>query len=300
MQIAARRRSPCSPGAGPTLWERYRVDGNHDGHTNINDPADAIFTAARILRQAKGAPPAGGSYQAYRQAACAYYGACTDPAAAYAQQVMARAVRYGFHAPDTSPAAEPSAPTPPEASGSCAAAEADIGAGGFGAVVRVGEPRGLAPLPDWATGGRTIDCDRRIVADVEVLVRRYRVRVTACYAIHSPAGEHPLGAATDLVPQPGRSWQDATERLARDAGWKPQCARSGVAPGCARPPFRFIAYNGYPGHGDPAHCRPCGGGAHLHLSWQTSASPGQDENAPRTSYFAPSWIDTFATGDADG
>jgi hypothetical protein len=123
--------------------------------------------------------------------------------------------------------------------------------------------------------------------------------VTACYAIHSHAGEHPLGAATDLVPD-GASWRQSTERLARDAGWRPACAASGVAPTCARPPFRFIAYNGYPGHGDPAHCHPCGGGPHLHVSWQTSASPGQPENAAREHYFAPSWIDVFTAGGVDG
>jgi len=67
--------SPCSPGPGPTLWERYRYDGNDDGRLNVNDPADAIFTAARLLRQAKGAPATGGSYADYRAAACRYYGA---------------------------------------------------------------------------------------------------------------------------------------------------------------------------------------------------------------------------------
>ena len=124
------------------------------------------------------------------------------------------------------------------------------------------------------------------------LARRFHVQVTACYAIHSPAGEHPLGAATDLVPEPGHAWTETAEALARAAGWKPSCAASGVAPACARPPFRFIGYDGFPGHGDPAHCA-CSGGAHLHLSWLTSASAGQPENQPRTSHFAPEWIDTF-------
>jgi hypothetical protein len=109
-----------------------------------------------------------------------------------------------------------------------------------------------------------------------------------------------LGAATDLVPEPGESWQATTERLARDAGWDPSCADSGVAPGCAQAPFRFIAYNGYRGHGDPAHCQPCPGGAHLHLSWQTSASPGQRENRSRHAYFPASWIDVFDPGALDG
>jgi CHAP domain len=96
MQIAYVRGSACSPGSGPTIWERYKIDGDGDGVTDINDPADAIFTAARILRKVLGAPPAGGSYAAYRQAACGYYGACADGVANYADEVMARAVSYGF------------------------------------------------------------------------------------------------------------------------------------------------------------------------------------------------------------
>ena len=46
-------------------------------------------------------------------------------------------------------------------------------------------------------------------------------------------------------------------RLARAIGWKPSCAASGVAPACARAPFRFVGYNGYPDHGDPASTRRC-------------------------------------------
>ena len=107
-------------------------------------------------------------------------------------------------------------------------------------------PGGLAPLPDVITAGAHIDCDRRIVADVVWIAHRFRVRVTACYAIHATGGEHPLGAAVDLVPDPGRSWQHTTERLARALGWKRACAASGVAPACARPPFRFVGYDGYP------------------------------------------------------
>jgi hypothetical protein len=144
------------------------------------------------------------------------------------------------------------------------------------------------------TGGARIDCDRRIRNDVVWLARRYRVRVTACFAIHATGGEHPLGAAVDLVPDPGTSWTQTTERLARAMGWKRSCAASGVAPACARPPFRFVGYDGYPGHGDPAHCA-CGGNAHLHLSWLSSASDGQPQHAQRGAYFAPDWIDVFTT-----
>lgn len=96
MQIAYQRETPCSPGPGPTLWERYAVSTHPGQAPDVNDPADAIFTAARILRDAMGAPPVGGSYNEYFQAACRYYGACADATVHYAQEVMQRAVRYGF------------------------------------------------------------------------------------------------------------------------------------------------------------------------------------------------------------
>jgi hypothetical protein len=92
MQIADVRESPCSPGPGPTLWERFGLDADGDGKADVNNPADAVFAAARIMRVVMHAPPAGGSYAGYRQAACNYYGACSD----YADEVMARAVSYGF------------------------------------------------------------------------------------------------------------------------------------------------------------------------------------------------------------
>jgi hypothetical protein len=74
----------------------WGVDANGDGRVDPLDPADAIATAARGLREGKGAPPRGGSAEEYRQAACGYYGACADARADYADDVMARAARYGF------------------------------------------------------------------------------------------------------------------------------------------------------------------------------------------------------------
>jgi hypothetical protein len=93
MQIAMVRESACSPGPGPTIWERYRVDADGGGADPF-DPADAIFTAARMLRPVFGL--AGDSYAAYHEVACHYYGACADGVADYAEEVMARAVEYGF------------------------------------------------------------------------------------------------------------------------------------------------------------------------------------------------------------
>jgi hypothetical protein len=286
MQIAVRRGSPCSPGSGPTLWETYGVDADHDHVADPNDPADAIFTAARILRQAKHAPPAGGNYKDYYNAACAYYGACGDATADYADQVMARAVDYGFGDP------------PPPARGCGGSQLEPLGPGRLGVVARDRGPGGLVALPISVTSGAAIECDRRVRDEVIWLARRFHVLVTACYAIHSTAGEHPLGAAVDLVPDGNLGWQQTTERLARAVGWKRSCAASGVAPACARRPFRFVGYDGYPGHGDPAHCA-CGANAHLHLSWLTSASGGQPQNKSRDTYFAPDWIDTFITNNKE-
>lgn len=93
MQIGMVRESACSPGSGPTIWERYRFDADGGGADPFS-PADAIFTAARMMRPVFGL--AGDSYAAYREVACNYYGACSDGVASYADEVMARAVEYGF------------------------------------------------------------------------------------------------------------------------------------------------------------------------------------------------------------
>jgi hypothetical protein len=116
MQIAYVRESPCSPGAGPTLWERYAVNADPGRPLSINDPADAIYTAARILREDMGAPPTGGTYTEYHQAACRYYGECADAAVSYAEEVMVRAVQYGFTATG---APTPSSPTLTQPTNTC-------------------------------------------------------------------------------------------------------------------------------------------------------------------------------------
>lgn len=296
MQIASVRGSACSPGSGPTLWDAYGVDADHDGKADVNDPADAIFGAARILREAKGAPAAGGSFEAYRQAACDYYGACADAYANYADQVMARAVQYGFRGTGAPAATDPGAAQPvaaPTGSACGGSSSGRSGSPGLGEVERRYRPQRLAPLPAEITAGPE-QCDERIVDDVTYLARRYRVLVTSCYGIHSLTGEHPLGAAVDIAPRSG-DWS-AVEKLTRDLGWSEDCAASGLAPACAEPPFRFIGYNGFPNHGDPAHCVPCSGGAHLHLSWSTSSSAGQPDNRPLTSYEPAEWIEVFSGG----
>jgi hypothetical protein len=207
---------------------------------------------------------------------------------------MARAVEYGFRGSGSPAPSEPSGAQPVLASGTACAASVGAGSGALGPVRKAYAPTRLEPLPPQITAGGGIECDARIVPDVVYLARRFGVLVTACYAPtgHEADGEHPLGAATDLVPTDG-DWS-RTMQLARFLGWRPSCAAVGTAPSCARPPFRFIGYNGFPDHGDPAHCMPCAGGPHLHLSWLTSASPGEPENRPRYGYQPASWIEVFA------
>jgi hypothetical protein len=179
----------------------------------------------------------------------------------------------------------------PVSAGGCSAARAPSRLGG---ARRAFAPRRLQALPaDMTTGGTEL-CDARIAGDVTFLARRFGVLVTDCYSPsgHAADGEHPLGAAADIVPR-GGDWS-RTLRLARALGWERSCALSGLRPQCADPPFRFIGYNGFPNHGDPLNCIPCAGGPHLHLSWQTSASPGQPDNRPRYRYEPADWIEVLA------
>jgi len=138
MQIAYVRGSACSPGATPTLWERYGVSAHPVQAPNINDPADAIYTAARILREDMGAPPTGGTYAEYRQAACRYYGACSDATVSYADEVMARAVQYGFTGTGAPTATSPPLAQPVSTS-QCSASTLTPEAASSSQIVRVAE-----------------------------------------------------------------------------------------------------------------------------------------------------------------
>jgi hypothetical protein len=112
------------------------VDADGEG-ADIFDPADSIFTAARIFRQSIGAPPAGGPFSGYYRAACSYYGACADASADYAHEVMARAVSFGFgHESRDRRAGAAGAATPQGSACAAASASAAGGAGGS-AIVRV-------------------------------------------------------------------------------------------------------------------------------------------------------------------
>jgi hypothetical protein len=140
----------------------------------------------------------------------------------------------------------------------------------------------------WLAGvpGTGLRCDARIVPDVEFVLRRFGLRLTACFAAsgHAVGGEHPLGLATDLVPVDG-DWQ-RTMSAARFFGWSSACAGTGCS-GRVRAPMRVVLYNGFPGHGDPAHCAPPACPPHLHLSWAHAPTPPLSP--------AP-WVDVGAAG----
>jgi len=145
MQIAIVPESACSPGPGPTIWDRYKVDADGGGADPF-DAADAVFSAARMMRPVFGL--AGDSYAAYRQAACNYYGACSDSSADYADEVMARAVEYGFRGKG-SPAPTSPVATDQEASGGGSACGGSSAGGASGSeIVRIAESQlGTAESP---------------------------------------------------------------------------------------------------------------------------------------------------------
>ncbi len=110
--------------------------------------------------------------------------------------------------------------------------------------------------------------DRRLLADLEFLRRRYKIFLTDGYSndpVHSANGEHPMGLAMDIAPDKanGGRW-GLIDKLAKFAEPKQNDPRA---------PFRWVGYNGDSGHGR---------GHHLHLSYNHS-KPRQTK-PPRTVY----------------
>ena len=213
-----------------STWQRYGISATGHGPPDMWRPADAILSMANYLHAA-GAPGD------YRRAIYAY-----NHAWWYVADVLAWAQRYR-----------------------AAFADAPSATAVVGAIVRLPvEAPWLAPLP-----GTALRCDARVIADVEYILARFGLRATSCYRDDGPNdhGEHPLGVALDAVPTDG-AWSRALA-AAQAFGWQAACGSSGCADRL-RAPMRFIGYNGYPGHGDPARrCQrahpllvdPLGGGA---------------------------------------
>lgn len=140
------------------------------------------------------------------------------------------------------------------------------------------EPRQLVAIPPSYTGGRQVQIDRRVLANVIFMAEHYDLTITQGLGhagTGSPSVSHNYGTAVDMVPagsQAVAEWQRTAERLARDLGWTPECGFSGSRGPCAlAPAIRFIGYNGFSdgNHGDPAHT----GNPHIHISWECACGP---------------------------
>ena len=194
----------------PSTWDRYGVDGNHDGTKDIYDPADAIPSAANYLRELL--RRADGNLS---QAILGY-----NHSQAYVNDVLARARRYAGQTIDE-----------------LATTDAAVGCAGGGLDVPVGPanlrhaerltaPRAFRALPAWAmAAGRAPQLvDARIHGNLVWLLRRYHLRVTA--ARESGHQTHGDGTAIDLIPADGTTqpvWDASAGRLAQDLGWTPGC-----------------------------------------------------------------------------
>jgi hypothetical protein len=160
MEIAYVRGSACSPDpAAPTLWERFAVDADGGG-ASILDPADAIFTAARIFAQDLEAPAAGGSWHGYYEAACRYYGACADGLVDYAREVMARAMSFGFGREGRPAGGERRTAADPTQGPSCGGSATSSGGESAGAIVRVARSQlGVTESPPGSNCTRYGPCE---------------------------------------------------------------------------------------------------------------------------------------------
>jgi hypothetical protein len=125
-------------------------------------------------------------------------------------------------------------------------------------------------------GGKFVDIpgfpgekiDRRLLPDIHWMKRRFDIFITDGLSndpIHAPNGEHPIGLATDIIPDfaHGGRWRDIAHlaHLAEPEQNAPIM------------PWRWVGWNGDPGHGR---------GNHLHLSW--SHSPTEPGDPARVVY----------------
>jgi hypothetical protein len=221
-------------------WATYGVDADEDGLRDPYSVPDAVFATANYLH-ASGAP------RDWAAAIFAY-----NHADWYVRDVEAEAEKLGGRVV-------------------CAPAAIEVLTGP--AELRIAEtlyrPRNFEVIPSryWASGGAPEAVDSRIWPDLIWVLEAFSLRATA--ARESGHQTHGDGTAVDLIPAPGRGWDQTALRAAEALGWRPGCGSSGTAPVCPlAPAIQFVGYNGFPDHGDPAHA---GANAHLHISWQGSS-----------------------------
>lgn len=237
-------------------WASYGIDADEDGIRDPYSVPDSVFATANYLH-ASGAPAD------WAAAIFAY-----NHSDAYVRAVVSEAAQLGGQVVCTPTAATLQ-------TGPAALREAET----------LYAPRAFEPIPAryWVGGGPPEAVDSRIWPDLVWVLQSFGLRVTA--ARETGHETHGDGTAVDLVPAPTRTWDQSAQRAAETLGWRPACGASGTAPACPlAPAIQFIGYNGYPGHGDPAHA---GANAHLHISWQ-SASFGCAELCP-----PPRWVRVF-------
>ncbi len=212
----------------PSTWRTYGVDADGDGQRDPNTAADAIYATANLLHASR-AP------EDWQRAIFAY-----NHANWYVNKILKQAATYA-NQPNENVALPAAAVCGPDAETATLGGTDRIFSGGQ-----------IVPIPGFP--GESID--QRLLPDIAFLTDRFHIAITDGYAPagHDPGGEHPLGLALDIVPGPGGSWDDI-DQLAHFA--EPQ-------QGHPRAPWRWVGYDGDPGHGR---------GDHLHLSWNHSPAP---------------------------
>jgi len=200
-------------------------DGNADGDIQLNgtdDIADSIASAANGFKKLKNAPPAGSSYAAYRQPVCDYYGACADSNANYADEVMARAVQYGF-----------------KGAGSPAATNSDAGPADPGpqrTLLNLGDSLAVGaggPLPD-ALSGWTVETDAQTSRPTAAGVARLEARGDDLPSVLA------ISLGTNDSPDAKRTFRRHVERVLEVAGTN----RCVLWAEIQRPPENGVSYSG--------------------------------------------------------
>ena len=173
----------------PSTWDRYAVDGNHDGDTDVYDPEDAIPSAGNYLRallhDARRQPPPGDPrLQPLRRPTST----TSSPAPARTPVTSVPLVTAGMA----------------DGGGACTSGGIDLAdrtSRPARGERRLSSPRAFRALPAWAmAAGRAPEpVDARLYDDVVWILRRYHLRVTAA----REAGHHTHGdgTAVDLDPR---------------------------------------------------------------------------------------------------
>lgn len=149
-------------------------------------------------------------------------------------------------------------------------------------------PGRIVPIPASVPHEAGDMVDRRIVPDLRWIAARYPIYITdgysgplpsgrhvGCHRCHVRNSDHYNGLAVDIVPLGGAVGGRC------DASWRPITRLAHWAEprqNHPRPPFRWVGYNGDPGHG-------CGN--HLHLSWEHAVAP---------MFTLAQWVEVFPDG----